>query len=141
MEEHETEQAINEIRRLAALVVQECGPISGIQFGYNYESVEWVEGLIEQERERRSLGNDLQQGLVNALGSFLGECIVAATGGKWEWNDQQESWGIRFETGSIAFPFAKVWKQFAYGRASGESITSFYRIVVEYVATGKLNGG
>lgn len=61
MEEHETEQAINEIRRLAALVVQECGPISGIQFGYKYESVEWVEGLIEQERERRSLGNDLQQ--------------------------------------------------------------------------------
>lgn len=138
MEEREVEQTINEIRRLAACVIQEFRPISGIQFGYNYESVEWVEGFIERERERRGLSNDVPEGLVNALGSFLGECIVAATDGKWEWSEDQQDWGIRFKVGGMAFPFAKVWKQFAYGRERGESVTSFYRVAVEHVAMGRL---
>jgi hypothetical protein len=141
VEQEEIEQGINEIRRLASYVVQEFQPISRVNFGYNAESVEWVEEFIERERCRRDLSKGIPEGLVNTLGSFLGECIVAANGGNWEWSEEQQDWGIRFEAGDMAFPFEKVWKQFTNGVEGGDSIESFYRITVEYVAPGKLRNG
>src|ERR1051325_11292601 len=109
MEQNEIEQGIYEIHRLASYAIEEFEPISGIKFGYNRESVEWIEGCIERGRERRDLNKGLPEGLINTLGAFLGECIVAATGGNWEWSEEQRDWGIRFKSGSMAFPFAKVW--------------------------------
>jgi len=138
MEDHEIEQGISQIRKLALTVIEEFTPLSDPDFGFNAESVEWVEGFIERERSRRDLRNGVPEGLVNTIGSFLGECIVAATGGEWEWSDEQKDWGLRFESGSMAFPFAKVWKQFTNGVEAGDSIGSFYRITIEYVAPGKL---
>ncbi len=140
METHEVEQGISEIRRLAFCVVEEFRTRDHT-FGYNADSVEWIEGFIERERERegRDLSKGVPEGLVNTLGSFLGECVVAATGGKWVWSDKQNDWGIKFKSGSIAFPFAKVSKQLANGVQGGDSIVSFYRISIEYVAPGKLD--
>ena len=138
MKEHELEQAISEIHRLARYVVQEFQPVSDIDFGFNAESVAWTEGFIERERSRRDLSKGVPEGLVNTLGSFLGECIVAATGGKWEWSEEERDWGIRFESGGMAFPFVKVLKQFTNGLEGGDSIESYYRITINYVAPGKL---
>ena len=126
VEEHEIEQGISQIRNLALYVIQEFQPISEMNFGFNAESVEWIEGFIERERSRRDLSKGIPEGLVNTLGSFLGECIVVATGGNWEWSEEQKDWGIRFESGYTAFPFAKVWKQFANGLEGEDSIESFY---------------
>ena len=137
MDEHEIEQGISQIRGLALRVIQEFGPLR-LGFGFNLESVKWIEGFIERERGRRDLSKGVPEGLVNTLGSFLGECIVAATGGRWGWNDKQKDWGIQFKSGSMAFPFAKVSKQLANGLEGGDSIVSFYEMTIEYVAPGKL---
>ena len=40
---------------------------------------------------------------------------------------------------TMAFPFAKVRKQFDNGHEGGESILSFYDVAVDYVSKGKLN--
>ena len=110
MEEPEIEQGISGIRRLALYVIQEFQPLSEIDLEFNAESVAGAEGFIERERSRRDLSKGVPEGLVNRLGSFLGECIVAATGGKWESSEEQKDWGIQFESGSLAFPFVKVLK-------------------------------
>ena len=101
-------------------VIERLAPISGIDFGRNEDSVVWVDGFIEQYREKP--GD--HDGLIVMLGCFLGECIVAEYGG--EWANTDRGWAIRFEAGD-AYPIAKVAGQFDNGVAGGESIYEFYR--------------
>jgi hypothetical protein len=138
MDETDVAKGILRIRELAAFVVERFGPLSDVDFGLNRASVGWLQGFIERQRRCRATNEGVPEGLVNTLGAFLGECLAAATGGAWEWNEQQQDWGIRFASGACAFPFVKVGKQFANGLESGDSILSFYDVVVEYVAPGKL---
>lgn len=134
------EQYEEQIRANVRLVVRELGPQSGIDFGLNRESVEWVEGFIERQRARPDFDGGSVDGLVNTLGSFLGECIAAQTGGAWAWSDEQQALGVAFPAGGVAFPFAKVRKLFLHGLEGGESISSFYDVAVDYIAKGKLGG-
>jgi hypothetical protein len=120
------------------LVLEQLGPQSGIDFGLNGASVEWVEEFIERQRARPNLDPAAVDRLMQVLGSFLGDCIVAATGGVWQWSPEHGAWLIRFPDDSAAFPFNKVRKLFANGREGGDSIASFYRVTVDYVAKGKL---
>ena len=46
--------------------------------------------------------------------------------------------GVLSRSGDMAFPFAKVAKQFLDGLEAGESILSFYSICINYVAPGNL---
>jgi hypothetical protein len=138
MDEAKFEQTVDRIRGVATQVIEELAPLSKVEFGLNRASVKWVEGFIERERKRRDPADGVPEGLVDALGAFLGECIAVATGGKWVWSEQQWDWGIHFDSGMEAFPFHKVRKQFKDGLQGGESILSFYDISVNYVATGKL---
>jgi hypothetical protein len=134
------EQYEEQARANARLVVRQLGPLSGIDFGLNRESVEWVEGFIERQRARPDFDADSVGGLVDTLGSFLGECIAANTGGAWRWSDEQQALGVAFPAGGMAFPFAKVRKLFLHGLEAGESISSFYDVAVDYLAKGKLGG-
>ena len=129
-----------QIRANVQLVIRELGPLSGLDFGLNRESVEWVEGFIERQRSRPDFDENSLDGLVNTLGSFLGECIAVNTGGTWQWSEAQQALGVTFPAGGYAFPFAKVRKAFLQGLEAGESISSFYDVAVEYIAKGKLNG-
>jgi hypothetical protein len=138
MDEADVEKGIFRIRELAAWVVERFRPLSEVDFGLNRASVQWLEGFIERQRPRRDPIEGVPEGLVNTLGAFLGECLAAATGGAWEWDEQRQDWSIRFASGACAFPFAKVGKQFANGLESGDSILSFYDVAVEYIASGKL---
>jgi hypothetical protein len=138
MNDLELQESLTRIRELAEFVVERFGPLSDITFGYNRESVAWLEGFIERERSRRDPREGVPQGLVNTFGSFLGECIVQATGGAWAWSEAQGDWSVEFPNGSGAFPFNKVWKQFENGLEGGDSILGFYDVVVNYVAQGKL---
>ena len=54
MTEEETRIRIQENAKLA---VKELGPLSGLgdRFGYNLESIEWVEGYIEETTEESRL--------------------------------------------------------------------------------------
>jgi hypothetical protein len=133
------ERSIVRIRELAEYVVREFGPLSGIDFGYDRESVRWMEGFIERDRERADPARGVPRGLVNTIGAFLGECVVRETGGSWAWDEAREDWSVVFPRGGGAFPFVKVWKQFENGLDGGDSILSFYEVAVHYVAPGKLD--
>jgi hypothetical protein len=133
------EDAKSAIQQNVQLVIKKLGPLSGIEFGLNRDSVAWVEGFIERQRLQPEFDPDAVGGLVNTLGSFLGECIAANAGGVWQWSEQQQSMGVVFTGNSFAFPFAKVEKLFKNGLEGGDSILSFYDIAVDFIAKGKLN--
>ena len=142
MNETEQQEVLQRIKELADSVIERFGPLSEMDdFGFNRDSVAWVEGLIERERERRGVTDTMEEvpeGLVNTFGAFLGESLIMATGGSWEWSERQSDWGVTFTAGGGAFPFTKVWKQFKNGLVGGDSILSFYEVAVDYIATGKL---
>jgi len=125
------------IRGNAALVVEELGPISGLEFGFGPESVAWVDGYIERQRARLT-EPDTVASLVSVLGSYLGEAIIKAAGGAWDVHERDEI-GVRFENGDWCFPFSKVAKQFADGGGEGgESILGFYNVSIDFIANGRL---
>lgn len=128
---------VTNIRNRGQLVIKELGPISGITFGFNKESVRWVEGYIERCRNAGEKEGDFD-GLINSLGSFLGECIVKNAGGEWRWFEEQQTIGVVLPTGDGVFPFAKTRKQFAKGLRGGDSVYSFYDIAVNFMANGLL---
>ena len=127
------------IKKNAELVIGQLGPLSGIEFGLNRASVEWVEGFIERQRTREDFDPEAGSSLESVLGSFLGECIIANAGGEWQSSDLY-GWGIAFSADDWAFPFAKVEKAFRNGVEGGDSILSFYDTTVHFLATGKLSG-
>jgi hypothetical protein len=130
------EERLEMIRANAVLVVREMADLSGAAHGFTSEGVAWITGFIE--RQRLAITPDNSRGLVNVLGCYLGEAIIAAVPGA-EWaEDPNGALGIVFPNGDMAFPFSKVEKQLADGLESGESVLSFYNISVNYVAAGKL---
>jgi hypothetical protein len=114
----------------ADLVVKLLTPTSKLPgFGFNRESVAWVEGYIERLRDAGM--TDEARGLLGQkLGCFLGQCLIATYGGKWRTDER--GYGVVLDKGGVAYPLSKVHKQFADGAAGGQSILSFFDI------TGKL---
>jgi len=124
-----------EIHETAARVIESCGPLSGLgwRFGYNRESIEWLDGYIERLRDGGKFTEEKQaQNLVATFGCFLGECIRATYGGVWR--EHNGAWGVFFSDSTAAFPLSKVRKQFENGAASGDSILGFYDIVPEMLS-------
>jgi hypothetical protein len=113
----------------AALVIQKCQPISGLGtgFGYNRNSVEWLDGYIERLRADGDLANEQAENLTQIFACFLGESIRATYGGAWR--EQNGTWGVFFKDSTAAFPFSKVHKQITDGREGGDSILSFFDIL------------
>jgi hypothetical protein len=65
------------ITKNAQMTIEQLRPISQIDFGYNRDSVKWLEGYIEGLRQSGQLHpEDKRHALISVLGSFLGECIV-----------------------------------------------------------------
>lgn len=128
---------MNVFKKDADLAISQLGPLSGLDFGMNRDSVEWVDGFIERQRSRDDFDPSQSSRLIGVLGSFLGECLIAAAGGEWRHSDA--GWSVTFPNNAKAFPFAKVEKQFANGRQAGDSILGFYDVAVRVVATGRLS--
>ena len=127
------------LRSAAAAVVEQLAPLSGVEFGFNRESVEWLAGFLERQRAQPDFNADAIRGLTIPVGAFLGESLIAATGGRWEWSAEFGQWSVAFDGNNAAYPFAKVHKQLESGLAGGESILSFYDVVVEHLVTGSLS--
>lgn len=133
-----TDNQVDLIKKNAQLVIEQLGPLSGIDFGLNRDSVEWVEGFIERQRAREDFDADNAGKLANVLGSFLGECIIANAGGEWQLSNPHGS-AIAFEeVEGCAYPFTKVEKLFRNGLEGGDSILSFYD-TAQLLAQGKLS--
>lgn len=128
---------VEQIKRKARLAVELFSPICDIEFGFNGQSVEWVEGYVERMRKRTDFNDGSWNGMIDTIGAFLGECILARTGGTWEISEDRR-WCIRLPSGDSAFPMTKVSKQFAQGVDAGESIFGFYNVCVDFVAKGGL---
>jgi hypothetical protein len=141
------------IKANAQVVIEGLGPAATelSDFGFNRESVEWVDGYIERQRKRGGTKEQIDS-LISVIGSFYGECIIQKYGGKWGEFDGQM--GVIFgekppdlpmeeeiktqteeealgeaSTVHAVFPFSKVYKQFQQGRKGGESILSFYDLI------------
>lgn len=54
--------------------------VSGVAFGYDAQSVAWLDGYIELQRVRTDATPQLVDGLVNVFGSYLGECVIECSG-------------------------------------------------------------
>ena len=109
------------------MVIQQLRPLSGIDFGYTRESVEWLEGYIERQRNSGELDNvGVKNKLVSVFGSFLGECVVHCYGGTWR-QDEEGVWCVAFNDDNMVFPFAKVAKQMDNGLEDG--IVSFFTVI------------
>ncbi len=81
--------------RNAAFVVEQLGPLSELEtFGLDAVSVAWVEGFIERQRARLTAG-EKAEGMAAVLGSYLGEAIIAASSGCWDFDDEH-GLGIHF---------------------------------------------
>lgn len=121
--------AEEEIRANAHWALDRFSSLSNLhkQFGYNRESVKWVEGFIEQQRSNADITPDAIANLTQVIGSYLGECIIYTYGGNWK--EQDEEWGIFFDDSNAAFPFNKVRKQFQNGLSGGDSILSFFELI------------
>lgn len=111
------------IQHNAQLVIEQMGQLSGLNFGYDAESVAWLDGYIE--RIRNEIDQSNVERLVNVLGSYLGECIIRCYGGYWE--NKEGQWQVSFDEKNAAYPFAKVQKQFNNG--PGDSIKSFFEVI------------
>lgn len=109
------------LRLNAEMVIENLSQHAGFTLGFNEESVEWIDGFIERQRAREGFEPG---GLVNTLGSFLGECMCRELGGEWKYQPNGQL-AVEFADGNAAFPFNKVQKQFAYG--AEDSIFSFYQ--------------
>ena len=114
------------IKANAELVIQQLRPLSGIDFGYTQESVEWLEGYIERLRASGEFENEeTKNRLTSVFGSFLGECIARCYGGAWR--QHEGVWCVAFNDVNMAFPFAKVAKQIDYGLEDG--VASFFKAI------------
>jgi hypothetical protein len=142
------EDVLQQIRANAQLVITKLGPYSGVQangvqFGYNRPSVQYLTELIEKLRLEDANRPEPPETLVSTLGSFFGECLAAATGGTWYWDEGLEIYGIALVSPGgqkhSAFSFSKIAKQFANGVAGGDSVVGMYDIVVDGLATGKMD--
>ena len=99
--------------------------VSGFAFGYDAQSVAWLDGYIERQRGRPDTTPELVNGLVNAFGSYLGECVIKCYGGYWEGDAGQ--WRVSFDSENAVYPFSKVRKQFQNGPE--DSIKSFFEAI------------
>src|SRR5262245_3783675 len=107
-----------QIRANSEATIASLGPISRVEnFGYNADSVKWLEGFIERNRALHELPEQTTDQLVSNLGSYLGECVIACFGGAWQLQDG--NWGVAFDAKNAVFPFNKVRKQFANGIEDG----------------------
>lgn len=97
----------------------------GSTFGYDRDSLAWVENYIDSHRDEFSA--EESQAFIGLVGVYLGECVCRAYGGSWK--EKDGAWGVFFDDGGAAFPFAKARKLVEDGLIAGESITSFFDVL------------
>jgi hypothetical protein len=112
-----TSPIVEGIKGNAEAVIQELAHLTDFEFGYNRQSVVWLEGLIERMKKDGAFKGDGRDKLISAFGSYLGECVVHCYGG--EWKRRHGAWAISFSEELYAFPYAAVGTQVDIGVAGG----------------------
>lgn len=105
------------IQHLARHFVRSVHGETSIELEYNHVAVKWLDSYITTIRPRYT-AETVPPGLVQSIGAFLGECIIATYGGHWGHERDSDEWGIALpvQAGEIwVYPFNKVYKHFAAG--------------------------
>jgi hypothetical protein len=126
----------DEFKRHARFLIDTFSRELGVTLRYDEQSVEYLDGYIARNRAGiRKKTEGQYSGVVNTIGSFLGECIIANYGGQWK-QSETGVWGVYFDDKNAVFPFVKVEK--ALGpEGEFDSIASFYSLS-KLVRDGKL---
>ena len=69
------------VRANAEIIIGNLSQHAGFELGFDERSVEWIDGFIERQRSRDGFAPG---GLINTIGSFLGECMCRELGGEWK---------------------------------------------------------
>ena len=113
---------------------------SQLNLDYDTNSVKFVEEFIE--RQRNNFDSEQRKGLVNSIGSFVGQCIIKNYGGHWQLDQDTQTVCVALDDKNKIFPFAKTAKQFENGLE--DSVYSFYTVIpavfkIEPLITSKQN--
>ena len=98
---------------------------SQLNLNYDLHSVKFIEEFIE--RQRNNFDSEQRKGLINSIGSFVGQCIIINYGGHWQVDQDTQTISIALDDKNKIFPFAKTAKQFENGLE--DSVYSFYTII------------
>jgi hypothetical protein len=125
------------IQANADLAVSTARERMGIDLTFDRAGVEWLDGHLN--RLRGHLSPSAQAGVVNVMGSFLGECMVRMHRGVWV-EKPGSGWvvEVRRRYQVAANVFSKVEKQLA--GAEGESVLSLFEITPLVAETGTTTG-
>lgn len=96
-----------------------------LNLNYDMNSVKFVEGFIE--RQRNNFDSEQREGLINSIGSFVGQCIIINYGGHWQVDQDTQTICVALDEKNKIFPFAKTARQFQNGLE--DSVYSFYSII------------
>lgn len=98
---------------------------TAFQLNYDADSVKYIEGFIE--RQKGGLEESKLPGLINSLGSFLGQCIITNYGGHWERDELTQAFAVVWDNQNKVFPIAKTAEQFENGLV--DSVSSFFEVI------------
>jgi hypothetical protein len=96
-----------------------------LDLNYDAESVKFIEGYIERIKTEFDLTE--YQGLINAIGAFIGQCIIINYGGAWQLDPEGPHMCVAFDATNKVFPFSKTTKQFENGLE--DSVYSFFTVI------------
>ena len=116
------------IRANADFVLKEAREQLGQDIGFDAEGVRWLDGFIQRRHDGGAI--DDPPGLVNTLGSFLGECIARVYGGQWQ--ETEHGWAVIVDGDLAVFPFNKVHKHLVDG--AEDSVLSLFNSVPALMA-------
>jgi hypothetical protein len=114
------------IRQNVEVAVTTFGPLSQRpNFAPDRASLEWIDGYLTRMHGARvdgTLQAPTVDGLVQVVGSFVGEAVIRTYGGSWGQRDGD--WAVVFDEHNAAFPFTKVAKHLENGPE--DSVLSFF---------------
>jgi len=127
---------IDQILKNADWVRENFGPQSGLSdFGYNVESVAYIDGYIERNLRGATDRQTLAK-FISLLGSFIGEALRSKHGGQWIVADNSPILKIqRGEMMHMVQPFGKVEKRIANGEV--DSLVFFFNEFVPAILEGR----
>jgi hypothetical protein len=124
---------LQQIKANAAFVAEKFGKQSGIEpFTNTPESVAYLDAFLDRQAAIVKASEDSVNRFVSLLGAYLGECILATYGGRWQESDQGLS--IVIQAGGkvhLLQPFHKVYKRIANG--SEDSLAFYFSEFIPHV--------
>ncbi len=94
------------------------------ELAYDASGIRLLDQLIEDQRSHGVAATD---SFVEGIGAFVGEVLVRQFGGEWILN--KERFCVALDNKNGVFPLDKVARQWAHGRAGGDSVLGTYESV------------